>query len=351
MIPLAKPIITKEMEDAVIKVLKSGKFILGEEIKKFEKEFSDYCNVRYGIGVSSGTSALHLALLALGVGRGDEVLLPANTYVATAFAISHCGAKPIFVDVDESYTINVDLIEEKISRKTKAIIPVHLYGHPCKMDRIMEIAEKYNLKVIEDACQAHGAEFEGKKVGSFGDVGCFSFFPSKNMMCGGDGGMVTTNDEEIKNRVMKLRNQGGVNKNVHELIGYNSRLSEISAAIAREQLRYLDGWNGKRRGNAAYYTKHLEDKVITPREKWEKHVFHLYVIRTKRRDNLKKYLLKNNIGVGIHYPKPIYKQPCYNLKFNCPIAEKYSKEILSLPMFPELKKEGIEFISEKIKEF
>ncbi len=352
MIPLAKPFIDANIEHSVTEVLRRGEFILGDNVNKFEKEFADYCGVKHGIGVSSGTSALHLSLLCLDIGKEDEVILPANTYIATAFAVSYCGAKPIFVDIDDSYTINTDLMEEKITSKTKAIIPVHLYGHPCKMDEIMKIANENNLGVVEDASQAHGAEFNGRRVGSFGDVGCFSFYPSKNIMCGGDGGIIVTNDRGINEKLEILRNQGMKEKNVHKVIGYNFRLSEISAAIAREQLKHLDEWNEKRRDIAGYYTKLLGDKVVTPKEKWGKHVYHLYVIRTKKRDKLGEYLLNNNIETGIHYPKPVYKQPCYKkLRSNCPVAEKYSKEVLSLPMFPGLKKDNTEFVAKRIKEF
>lgn len=350
-IPFAKPIVTESMKKAVQCVLESGSFVLGDNVKKFEKEFAEYCGVRYGVGVGSGTSALHLALIAAGIKGGDEVMTAPNTFVATAFAISYIGARPIFVDVDETYTINPDLIEQKITDRTKAIIPVHLYGHPCQMDVINEIAEKHGLRVIEDACQAHGAEFKDKKCGRLGDMACFSFYPSKNMTVCGDGGVIVTNDKVFYEKLKFLRNYGQGGRNVHSLIGYNSRLSEISAAIAREQLKYLDTWNEARRNHAKLYTKLLEKVVKTPVEKLGNHVYHLYVIRHRKRDKLKKHLRENGIISRIHYPTPIYDQPCYRLNFSCPAAEEYSKEILSLPIYPELMETEIKEISNSIINF
>ena len=350
MIPLAKPIITEEMKRAVRRVLDSGRFVEGTETEKFEEKFAKYCGVDFGIGVSSGTSALYLSLLACGVKSGDEVIVPANTFVSVAFAISRLKARPIFVDVDETYNIDPELIAEKISERTRAIIPTHLYGQACDMKEIGEIASRYDLKIVEDACQAHGAAYGGGKVGSLGDVGCFSFYPSKNMTVAGDGGMVVTNREEIAERIRSLRNYGQTEKNVHTCMGYNSRLSEISAAIGIEQLKHLDEWNEKRKKNAKEYTSRLKGLVETPVEKND-HVYHLYVIRTRDRDGLRAYLSQKEIETGIHYPLPVYKQPFYNQDISCPVAEGYSRQILSLPMYPQLGRDEIGKVTESIEKY
>jgi len=344
--------IKDEVNTKINEVLQNTHFILGENSDAFEKEFANYCGVKYGVGVASGSDALTLNLKALGVNKGDEVITVPNTFIATVDAISRNGAKPVFVDIDpETYNIDVAEIEEKITDKTKAIIPVHLYGQPADMDEIIKIAKKYDLKIIEDACQAHGAEYKGKKVGSLSDVGCFSFYPAKNLGAYGDGGMVVTNNEQIAERIKMLRNYGQSKKYYHDFIGYNSRLDEIQAAVLRVKLRYLDEWNDKRREHAKLYNDLLENVsgIETPTEKeFVKHVYHLYVIRCKNRNELQNYLSSKGVSTGIHYPIPVHLQKAYkHLEYkegDFPITEKYAKEILSLPMFPELTDEEIEVV-------
>ena len=348
--------IKKEIEEAINRVIfNNSNFILGEELEKFEKEFAGYCNISYARGVGNGTAALYLSLLAIDIKPGDEVITVPNTAVPTVSAISSTHAVPVFVDIDpETYTIDPNKIEEKITQKTKAIIPVHLYGHPADMDPILEVAKKYNIEVIEDCAQAHGTLYKGKKVGSFGDLGCFSFYPSKNLGAFGDAGMITTNNPGLAEKVRLLRNYGcnDQEKYMHEIKGFNSRLDEIQAAILRVKLKHLDTWNEKRRKLAKFYNENLKN-VITPIEKsYAKHVYHLYVIRTKKRDELQKYLKENGIGTLIHYPIPIHKQKAYSeIKDNFPISEKYANEILSLPMYPELKEEQVLEVSKKINSF
>lgn len=357
-INMAEMYVDDEIKNAVQSVLESGRYIKGEQNKKFEKEFADFCDAKYAVTVNSGTSALLLSLKALELKRSDEVILPSQTFVATANAVILSGAKPIFVDVNpENYTMDPADLKNKITRNTKAIIPVHLYGQPCDMDQILEIASENGLYVIEDACQAHGALYKNKTVGSIGDVAAFSFFPSKNITVAGDGGAVTTNNEEIAEKVSALRDQGRKRgeKYRHDFIGFNFRMSEIHAAIGRVQLRHLPLWIEKRRENAYYYTKLLADReeVIRPKEKkWARHVYHLYVIRAKNRDGLSNFLNKNNVATGIHYPIPVHQQPAMyrykkaNQLYN---TEKIVKEILSIPIHPKLKKEQIEYIVSKIE--
>ena len=346
-----------EINNVIQRVLERQWFILGEELERFEKEFAKYIGVKHAIGVNSGSDALYLAIKALSIGKGSEVITVSHTFISTVDAIIRNGAKPVFVDIDpETYTIDVNQIEKKITKGTKAIIPVHLYGHPADMDPIMEIAEKYGLYVIEDACQAHGAEYKGRKAGSIGYIGCFSFYPVKNLGAYGDAGMVVTNNEELAEKLRMLRNYGSPKKYHHDYTGVNSRLDEIQAAILRVKLRHLDEWNEKRRKIAKLYNELLEDSdVITPIEKeWAKHVYHLYVIRHRERNKLQRHLAENGIQTQIHYPIPVHKQRAYlNLGHTArlPVTEKICKEILSLPMHPWLKEEEIEYISEIIKEF
>lgn len=345
--------IKNEINRAVIKVLEKGHFILGEEVENFEQEFSAYCEAKYGVGVASGTDALILSIRAMGIGQGDEVITVPNTFIATADAIVRNGAKPVFTDIDsETYNIDVNKIEEKISNKTRAIIPVHLYGQPADMDPIIEIAQKHGLLVIEDAAQAHGAKYRGKKIGSLADVGCFSFYPSKNLGAFGDGGMVVTNNIELAKKIKALRNYGQKKKYQHDCTGYNSRLDEIQAAVLRVKLRYLDKWNTLRREHAMQYNELLRgipDLEIPIEKDYAKHVYHLYVIRCKNRDKLQDYLNHNSIATGIHYPIPVHLQPSYfhlgYTKVSFPVTEKYAAEILSLPMFPELTSAEIQNIA------
>jgi len=348
--------IKDEIDKAIKEVLNSGFFILGKNVEKFENEFSKYCNVKHGIGVASGTDALKIALLACGVKHGDEVITTPLSAIATSFSISYVGATPIFVDVDETYNIDVNKIEEKISKKTKAILPVHLYGNPCDIDIILEIAKEHDLKVIEDCCQAHGAEYKRIKVGSFGDASAFSFYPTKNLGAYGDGGMVLTNNDEISEKVKLLRNYGQKKKYYHLINGFNSRLDELQAAILRVKLKKLEEWNDKRRKNAKIYNELLKKTGVTlPVEKMcVKHVYHQYVIRIKNRDKLQSWLKSKGVMTDIHYPIPIHLQKVYApleiKKGSLQIVEKFIKEIISLPIYPELKEEQIEKIIQLISQ-
>ena len=347
-----------EIDSAIRGVLESGKYVLGENVERFEDEFACYCGAKFGIGLASGTDAVFLSLKAYDIKEGDEVITAPNTAIATISAINLSGATPIFVDVKPStYTIDVSKIEDAITPKTKAIIPVHLYGHPADLDNITGIAKRNNLIVIEDACQAHGAEYKNRKVGSIGDVGCFSFYPTKNLGCFGDGGMVITNNAGIKDKLKLLRNYGSSRRDLHEIKGVNSRLDEIQAAVLRVKLTMLDEWN-KQRSYIAYKYNQLLRKtdVLLPSEhEYGYHVYHQYVIRTEFRDLLKGYLTSQNIQTLIHYPLPIYRQPVYKyLGVNptlFPNTEKVVNEILSLPIYPGLRDEDIESIAEAIMAF
>jgi dTDP-4-amino-4,6-dideoxygalactose transaminase len=359
--------IEEEILSAQRRVLEKGRFILGDEVSAFEEEFARYCGVPYGVGVGSGTDALYLALRAAGIGEGDEVITVSHSFIATAYAISLTGAKPVFVDIDpEVYTLDPNALEtflkkrkakEGRRRKVKAILPVHLYGHPAEMDAIMDIAERYDLIVIEDACQAHGAEYHGKKVGSFGLFGCFSFYPTKNLGAYGDGGMVVTDRKKLYEMLRLLRCYGEKKKYQHILRGGNSRLDEIQAAILRVKLKYLDQWNGERRKRAQTYKRMLENaEVICPVEKEKaRHVYHLFVIRAKKRNSLQMFLKKSGIETLIHYPISIHLQKAYKeLRYHrrdLPVTERCAREVLSLPFFPELTSEEMEKVQEQIKNF
>ena len=352
--------IKDEIDEAIQKVLNNTSFIMGEELKKFEEEFASFCNTKFAIGVANGSDALILALKACGISKGDEVITVPHTFIATTEAITHVGGKIIFVDINpKTYTIDVSKIEEKISNKTRAIIPVHLYGQPADMDPIMELAKKYNLKIIEDAAQAHGAEYKGEKVGSIGDAGCFSFYPAKNLGAYGDAGMVVTNNEGIAEGIKLLRNHGRITKKYeHDIEGYSSRLDNLQAAILRVKLSHLNKWNESRRKNAQKYNELLNDidGIFTPYEAdYAKHVYHLYVIRTENRDKLREELRSKDIATGIHYPIPLHLQAAYKyLGYeygDFPVTEECSQEILSLPMFTELSEDQIEEIVKLIKKY
>ena len=346
--------IGEEVSQAIQHVLRSGWFILGEETEKFEEEFSKYVGARFGIGVNSGSDALYLAVKALGISNGDEVLTVSHTMISTVDAITRNGAKPIFVDINpETYIMDESKIEAKISDKTRAILPVHLYGHPADMQPLIEIADKHGLYVIEDACQAHGSEYQNTKVGSIGEIGCFSFYPTKNLGAYGDGGMIVTNKEELAGKLKKMRNYGQSKKNYHDFAGVNSRLDEIQAAILRTKLRYLDEWNEKRRKFAKLYNERLENmEAITPIEKeYAKHVYHLYVIRHKQRDKLQQNLLKRGVQTLIHYPIPVHMQKAYLTHDKLPTTERICCEILSLPMNPWLREEEIETICKFVHDY
>ena len=352
--------IKTEIDNAIQGVLDSTSFIMGEELERFEEEFALFCNTKYAIGVANGSDALILALRACGIGKGDEVITVPHSFISTTEAITHIGGKIVFMDINpKTYTIDVSKIEEKISNKTRAIIPVHLYGQPADMDPIIKLAKKYNLEIIEDTAQAHGAEYKDKKVGSIGEVGCFSFYPGKNLGAYGDAGMITTNSEEIAKKVKLLRNHGRITKKYeHQIEGYSSRLDNLQAAILRVKLKYLNKWNDLRRKNARKYNELLNNigGIITPYEAdYAKHVYHLYVIRTEDRDKLREELKSKSIATGIHYPIPLHLQPAYNYlgykEGDFPITEKASQEILSLPMFAELNGNQIVEICHWIKIF
>ena len=348
--------IGREITQAIQRVIKKGRFILGEEMQAFEEEFSNYIGTKYAIGVNSGSDAIFLAIKSLGIGRGDEVITVSHTFISTIDAITRNGAKPIFVDISpDTYCIDVTKIEKKITKRTKAILPVHLYGNSCDMKPIMGIAKRYGLHTIEDACQSHGAEYKGKKVGSIGDVGCFSFYPAKNLGAYGDGGMIVTNNKALAKKLKMMRNYGQSRKYYHDFVGVNSRLDEIQAAILRVKLRHLDEWNNRRREIAEFYNELLKDSgVILPTEQPDtKHIYHLYVIRHNKRNKLQQHLLKNGIQTQIHYPIPVHKQKAYidtGITAKLPVTEKICKEILSLPMYPYLKKEEIVRIAKVIKD-
>jgi dTDP-4-amino-4,6-dideoxygalactose transaminase len=341
--------IGEEVTQAIQRVLKSGWYVLGTENEKFEEEFSKYIGSSFGIGLNSGSDALFLAVKALGITTGDEVITVSHTMVSTVDALIRNGARPIFVDIDpKTYLMDASKIEAKISDKTRAILPVHLYGHPVDMDPIMEIAKKHNLYVIEDACQAHGAEYKQKKVGSIGDIGCFSFYPTKNLGGYGDGGMIVTNNEELADKLKKMRNYGQSKRYYHDFVGVNSRLDEVQAAILRTKLPYLDSWNEKRRKLAMIYNDLLKNMdLITPIEKkYAKHMYHLYVVRQKQRDKFQQHLLKGGVQTLIHYPIPVHLQAAYKTQDKLPVTEKICNEILSLPINPWLKESEVITISE-----
>ncbi|NPA52737.1 MAG: DegT/DnrJ/EryC1/StrS family aminotransferase [Aquificae bacterium] len=348
----------EEIKEAVNKVINSGWYILGEEVEKFEKEFANYCGAKYAIGVGSGLDALRLIIRGykeLGIfEEGDEIIVPANTYIASILAITEENLKPILVEPKlDTYLINPENIEEKITSKTKAIMVVHLYGQTCEMDKIWEIAKKYNLKIIEDSAQAHGAFYQDKKAGNLGDASGFSFYPGKNLGALGDGGAVTTNDKELAQVVEALRNYGSHKKYEHNYKGINSRLDEIQAAILRVKLKYLDKENKKRKEIAKFYLENIQNKKIILPKILTDSVWHLFVIRTKERDKLQEYLSQKGIQTLIHYPIPPHKQKAYkkwnNLSF--PITESICKEILSLPIYKTLKTENIEYISKMVNSF
>jgi dTDP-4-amino-4,6-dideoxygalactose transaminase len=347
----------QEMQQAFNEVFEASWFILGKNVEEFEREFAQYCTAKHGIGVGSGTEAIHLALLACGVQPGDEVITVANTAVPTISAISFAQATPVFVDIDPgSYTMNLELIEQKITPRTKVILPVHLYGQAADMEPILAIARKHNLRVVEDACQAHGAEYQNKKVGALGDLGCFSFYPSKNLGAYGDGGMMITNDAELSDKVWMLRNYGQRKRYFHDIKGFNSRLDELQAAFLRKKLKHLDAWNERRRRIARIYDENLTNAIVKPIEKaFAYHIYHLYVIRCQQREELQKFLTENGIQTLVHYPVPVHRQMAYqdlNIEDgSLPITEHYASEILSLPMYPELDDDDVMFVASKINEF
>jgi dTDP-4-amino-4,6-dideoxygalactose transaminase len=350
--------IREEIDAAVERVLTSGWFILGQEVQAFEEEFASYLGVSHAVGVGSGTEALHLALLACDVGPGDEVITVSHTAVATVAAIELAGAKPVFVDIDPStYTMDPSQLENKIGPETKVILPVHLYGQTADMEPILEAARLHGLTVVEDAAQAHGAEYKGRKAGSLGDLASFSFYPTKNLGAYGDGGMVVSNNPALAERVSLLRQYGWRDRYVSSYKGLNSRLDELQAAILRVKLRWLDKWNARRREHTGLYNRRLQDTgVILPAEPdYSKHCYHLYVIRSKRRDELQRFLRDNGVGAIAHYPVPVHLQDAYtDLAVSAgtlPSTEQCAREVLSLPVAPELSDEQIETVCDLVAQF
>ena len=346
---------SEELRVAVERVLKSGWFILGAETNAFEDEFSTFVGAKYGIAVNSGSDAIYLVLKALGVSKGDEVITVSHTFISTVDAIARNQAQPVFTDIDpETYCMDTSQIESKITGRTKVILPVHLYGHPARMEPIMEIAKANNLFVVEDACQAHGAEYKGRKTGGIGTAGCFSFYPTKNLGCFGDGGMIVTSNKELAEKLRMLRNYGQSQKHHHDIVGINSRLDEIQAAILRVKLKHLDEYNERRRKLAALYNELLADSaVVRPVEKdYAKHVYHLYVIRTKERDKLRQRLSENEVQTLIHYPVAVHKQKAYakpGSDIRLPVTEKACEEVISLPLYPTMGEEEIYEVAQEIR--
>jgi dTDP-4-amino-4,6-dideoxygalactose transaminase len=347
----------EEIDLAIKRVLDSGWYVLGEEVREFEKEFAQFNIVSHAIGVGSGTDALHIALRALEIGAGDEVITTAHTAVATASAIDLAGAKPIFVDIEpDFFTIDPDLIEDAITPKTKAIIPVHIYGQPCNMDAIMDIANKNNLKVIEDSAQAHGAEYKGKRVGSIGDIGCFSFYPTKNLGAIGDGGALVTNSDQLAEKIKLIREYGWEERHISSKEGWNSRLDELQAAILRVKLKNLDKDNNLRQQHAKIYNDLLKDFPIElPKTRSNSsHVFHLFVIKIEQRNKLRDYLQNNGVNTTIQYPVPVHQQTYFQYlcsEKSLPATEQVAKNILSLPMYPELEENEIHKVSNILKDY
>jgi dTDP-4-amino-4,6-dideoxygalactose transaminase len=347
-----------DIDSVVLDVMQRAAFVLGQEVKDFEKHFAHYCEVSHAVGVDSGYSALELILRAYNIGPDDEVITTPNTFISTALAISACGAKPVFVDIDP-FTFNMDpsKLEDAITPSTRAILPVHLYGQPADMDLIVQIAERNDVLVIEDACQAHGARYKGRRTGSLGHAAAFSFYPGKNLGAYGDGGMVVTNDASIAEKVTIYRHVGQKGKNRHIYKGFNHRLDNLQAAILLTKLPHLDEWNEARRRAAAHYDSLLRDLPVKTPGVMDSidHVYHLYVIRTKRRDELDVYLNERGIDTGIHYPTPIHLQPAYRelgyQSGDFPNSEACANEILSLPMYPELGEDEIREIVKVIQEF
>ncbi len=351
----------KEVDKAVSEVLDGGWYILGKNVDEFEKEYAKYCGTKYCIGVGNGMDALELILRAYGIGVGDEVIVPANTYIATSLVVNLVGATPILVEPEEvTYNIDPTKIEIAITKKTKAIIAVHLYGQCANIRKIKPLCKKYNLKLIEDAAQAHGALHYGKKSGSLGDAAGFSFYPGKNLGAYGDAGAVTTNDSKVANYVRIARNYGSEKKYYNLVKGFNSRLDELQAAILRVKLNHLDNWNNRRRKIADYYLSHLNPQknpyfILPTIGKGNSHIWHLFIIRTKKRNQLMKMLEEKGIGYLIHYPLPLYKQKAYkelnHLSKNFPISSSLSEEVLSLPIGPHLKQADVDYICSTVNTF
>ncbi|HXX33939.1 MAG TPA: DegT/DnrJ/EryC1/StrS family aminotransferase [Thermodesulfobacteriota bacterium] len=364
-VPLSKPYVDKEMKDRVLDVIDSGQYILGNQCKDFEKEFAQFIGVKHAVLTSSGTSAIFLCLKALGVGKGDGILVPSLTAFPTIEPVFHVGARPIFIDIDDTYTVDPKHIESVLRKKSRirgvkqirGMIPVHLYGHPAQMDSLRDLAKRYGLFILEDCCQAHGARFQGARVGSMGIGGCFSFYPSKNLTVFGDGGILVTSDDEMAKTCRMLRDHGRKEKYEHELVGYNLRFNEIQGAVGRLQLKRLDWFNESRRRIAGWYNEGLKGTpVVTPRAKdWAEAVYHLYVIQTDQREKLADFLKEKGVQSGIHYPIPNHQQPAVRNALGqqpkLEVTEVTVQKILSLPIYPELEKEKVDFVCASIREF
>jgi len=350
--------IRDDINRAILEVVESTQYIRGKAVRDFEEAFGRYCECQFAVGVANGTDALLLALRALGIGAGDEVITSPFTFTATTEAIHWVGAKIVFVDINpDNYTIDARQIESQITERTKAIIPVHLYGHPADMDGILSIAKKYDLKVLEDAAQAHGALYKGKKVGSLGNVAGFSFYPGKNLGAYGDAGAVTTNDPKVAENVKNLGDHGSSKKYEHDDLGYNSRLDSIQAAVLNVKLKHLDRWNRRRREITEMYNEAFRniEEIATPQvSPWAEHVYHLYVIRVKNRDAVKQRLNEAGVGAALHYPRPLHLQRAYDFmglkKGSFPVSERAAEMVLSLPNYPEMTDEMVRFVVEKVKE-
>jgi dTDP-4-amino-4,6-dideoxygalactose transaminase len=339
-------------------VFEGMQLFLGENVQSLEKDFAKFCGTGYGVGVSDGTAALHVILRAMDIGPGDEVITVSHTFIATAEAILLAGAKPVFVDIDPvTYLMDINKVEAKISPHTKAILPVHLYGQTADMDPLVELASKYHLRIIEDACQAHGAEYKGRKAGSLGDAAAFSFYYSKNLGAYGEGGFITTSDPELYRRIRMIRDHGSERRYYHDLVGMNARLDEIQAVVLRAKLPHLSEWNEQRRAHASLYNQLLSKSLAaTPVEHvGNTHIYHLYVVRVPRRDELQAFLKERGIFTGIHYPVPNHLQPAMKSlgykQGDFPVTEKMVSEIISLPMFAELTEDEIEAVASSVKEF
>ncbi|OGP74748.1 MAG: erythromycin biosynthesis sensory transduction protein eryC1 [Deltaproteobacteria bacterium RBG_16_50_11] len=361
--------IRPDIQVALHHVLERTAFAGGPFVAQFEEEFANFCGCQHAIGVGSGTEAIWFALLALGIGEGDEVITVPNTFIATAEAISFCGAKPVFVDIDEkTYTMDPNKLEDTLKTRLtsnashlkprpKAVLPVHLFGQMADMDPILDIAKAYDLPVVEDACQAHGASYKGRRAGSLGDAGCFSFYPGKNLGAYGEGGAVTTNNGDLARKIQMLRDHGQPQKYYHNIIGWNGRMDGIQAAVLSVKLKYLEIWNEARRQKAHLYDAFLKlDHVVIPEQAdYGRHIYHIYAIRIQNRDGLMKALAESGIGCGIHYPIPIHLQDAYRFlgyeRGSFPTAETYAEELLSLPIFPELPEDQLEYVANGIKQF
>lgn len=347
----------EEYETKALEVLRKGWYILGEETEKFEKEYAKYIGTKYSLGIDNGLNALVLAFRALNIGQGDEVIVQGNTFIATVMGITINGATPIFVEPDEFYNIDIEKIEEKITERTRAICGVHLYGQATKMDKVLGLCKKYNLKLVEDCAQAHGAEFNGQKVGSFGDVGCFSFYPGKNLGCFGDGGAITTDNEEVYKGIKMLRSYGSEKKYHHIEVGYNARLDELQAGLLRIKLSHLSELTKEREKLVKRYLIEIKNPLIQLPKLRENctHVWHLFVVKVEDRDKFQKYLEENGIGTVIHYPIPPHLSKAYKyLGYKVgdyPITEDYANTVVSLPLYNGMTEEEVDYVIEKINEY